>query len=369
MSVEVLREEVTYRPDVERSYFKDMIDAERGDHGAKERIRRHLGEVKDETERRDKRARESKPEDVEFRVNPSTATGQGGSFAPPLWMIDRFATLPRAKRVLADAIPSFALPQGVHSVNLPRLTTGNTEQATADLAADPSSDAVDAAVACNVVTISGHGDVSLQVLDQSPPGAHVDWAFFKDLSEAYDANLEYQLLNGSTGVGQLPGILNLSGINTTSASANTATGMFADIGKVVSKVGNNRKMPPEVWLMTTSRFAWLGSSEDQQQRPLMITDKDGSGEFDLLAIEVKLDDAIPTTLGTGGNQDVIIACRPSDSVLLESAPRARVYLDVLSGTLGARIQLHCYVAVLHRYPSGISVLNGSNMAVASGFNS
>jgi HK97 family phage major capsid protein len=350
--------------------FKDMVDAERGDYGAAERLRRHSAETADWMEKRDQTAWRVKPNDVEYRVNPSTTAGQGGNFAPPLWIIDQFATFPRAHRVLADLVPSFPLPQGVHTVNLPRLTTGNAENPQNDATPDSSSDIVDAAVTSNVVTISGHGDVSLQELDQSPPGAHLDWAFFKDLSEAYDAQLEAQLINGSGANGQLLGLLNVSGINTTSASASTATGMFTDIGKVVSKIGNNRKIPPTAWLMTTSRFAWLGSSEDQQQRPLMITDKDGSGEFDLLAIEVKLDDAIPTNLGTGANQDVIIACVSSDGILLESAPHARVHLEVLSGTLQARIQLHCYVAaLLGRYPSGISVLNGSNMAVASGFNS
>lgn len=370
--VEVVKEEQTYRPDVARSMFKDMVDAERGDYGAAERLRRHASETSDWLEKRDGAAWQVKPNDVEYRVNPNRTPGQGGNFAPPLWIIEQFATAPRAKRVLADELPTFPLPRGVQTVNLPRLTTGEAVNTEADLSPDDEQDAVDAAVTSNVVTISGEGDVSLQLLDQSPAGAHLDWAFFKDLSEAYDADLEAQLLNGSNAAGQLQGLLNIvpstNQVTYTSGSP-SATGMFTDIGQVIAHIGNNRKCPPEIWLMNTARMAWLGSSEDSQQRPLMITDKDDSGDFDLLGFAVKLDDAIPTNLGTGLNQDVIIAYRPSDGLLFESAPHARVHLDVLSGTLQARIQLHRYVAaLLGRYPTAVATLQGSGMAVQSGFN-
>src|SRR5581483_10166458 len=175
----------------------------------------------------------------------------------------------------------------------------------------------------------------------------------KDLTEAYDSQLETQLLNGSGAAGQLFGLLNVSGISTVTYTDGTptATEMFTYLGQAVAAVGKNRKLPPECWLMNTSRLAWLGSSEDSQNRPLMIADRDGAGDVDLLAYPVELTDAMPVTLS--GNQDAIIACRPSDSLLFESAPHARVHLDVLSGTLQARIQLHCYVAALMgRYPTG-----------------
>ena len=371
LDAKVVREELTYHKGAARSIFKDMVDAERGDYGAKERLHRHSREMADELERRDKEAHAQRPDELEYRVNPNRTTGQGGYFAPPLWIIEQFATAPRAKRVLADLIPNFPLPQGVGSVNLPRLTTGNTEAIESDLGADPSTDIVDASVTSTVETISGHGDVSLQVLDQSPPGAHLDWAFFKDLTEAYDAQLEAQLINGSNANGQLNGVLNVAASTnkvTYTSGTPTATSMFTFLGQTIAKVGIYRQLPPEVWLMTTSRLAWLGSSEDSQNRPLAITDADGSGKFDLITFPVEIDDAIPTNLGAGANQDAIIVCRPSDMLLFESEPHARVHLDVLSGTLSARIQLHRYVAALTgRYPSAIATLTGTGMVVQSGF--
>lgn len=157
--VEVVREPLTYEPHAPRSYFQDLASAETGDTAARTRLDRHARELRVEVERRERRAWAEKPAELEFRTNPSRTTGQGGYFSPPLWIIDAFATAPRAPRVLANLIPGFVLPQGVQSVNVPRLTTGNTEAPVNDLAADPSTDAVDAAVTSAVVTISGHGDV------------------------------------------------------------------------------------------------------------------------------------------------------------------------------------------------------------------
>jgi len=376
-SVSVERESLTYQDGGENSYFRDLLDGFGGDNAANARLARHAREVKDEIERRDRAARRAP--DVEYRTNPNRTSGLGGSFAPPIWLIDAFATAPRAKRVLAAQIPNFELPLGVSSVNLPRLTTGNVEQPVADSSADPNADALDAAVSCTVVTISGHGDVAMQALEQSG-GSGLDYAFLKDLNEAYDAQAEAQLIAGTGNANaQLPGLLSLvpaaNQVAYTDATP-TATEMFSSLGKTVAAVGNSRKLPPEAWLMTTSRLAWLGSSEDNQNRPLMLTDRDGSGNVDLLAYPVEPDDAVPTNLTynsathnwtTGGTQDVIVACRPSDSMLFESTPRASVQTEVLSGTLQARIQMHRYVAVLHRYPSGIAVLCDTGMTVQSGF--
>lgn len=366
--LEVTREPLTYELGAERSYFQDLTLATNGDNGANARLERHAKELTVELERRDQTAKP--PQGIEYRVNPNRTQGTGGYFAPPLWLIDAFATAPRAKRVLTNQIPRFALPQGVQSVNLPRLTTGTSEQTASDDATDPGTDIVDVASSATVATISGHGDVALQLLEQSPAGAHLDFAFFKDLSEAYDAQLEVQTINGSGTGNQLTGLLQVvpAGNQVTYTNASPkATDMVPLLGQVAARVGNNRKLPPEQWLLTTSRLAWITSSEDLQNRPLGLTDRDSDGKADILVWPSEPDDAVPTTLGAGANQDIIMACRPSDSMLFESEPRAAVHLEVLSGVLMARIQLHAYAAVLHRYPTGAATLSGTGLVIQSGF--
>jgi HK97 family phage major capsid protein len=355
--VEVISEPLTYREHGDHSLFRDIIDAERGMFGAQDRLARHAREM-------------------EERVHPDRGSGTGGSFAPPLWLNDRFASVPRPGRVLADMIPNLPLPQGVQSINIPVLTAGMGTVTIADDSAESDTDITDTSVTAPVVTITGQDDVSQQLLDQSPRGAHLDWVLFKDLEESYNATLETQLINGSGTSGQILGLLNITNSNspanintiTYTDATPTATEMFTFFGQAVAAVGINRLQPPEVWLMTTARQAWIASSEDQQQRPLMVAGAEGPGEFQLVQYPVKLDDAIPRNLGGGTNQDVIILCKPSDMVLLEGEPRTNVFVEVGSGNLRARIQMHRYVAaVLNRYPTGIAAIEGTGMIPPSGF--
>ncbi len=187
---------------------------------------------------------------------------------------------------------------------------------------------------------------------------------------AYDHQLEVQLYTGlgTANSQQFYGILNLTGTYSTSyTGAVTATTMYPYIGRTAAAVDTNRKLPMEAWLMTGQRAMWIGSSEDTATRPLALNNRNGAGEWDLLTYPVLTDDALPTNLGSGGNQDVIVAVRPSDSILLETPFRTAVMLDVLSGTLQARLQLHGYAACIHRYPTAISILSGSGMIPATGF--
>jgi hypothetical protein len=225
----------------------------------------------------------------------------------------------------------------------------------------------------------------MQLLEQSPVGAHSDWAWFKDLSSAYDNTLEQQLLIGTgsptsiTAQSQLPGILNLPTgtgqqyVNkiTYTDAAPTGSAMFASFGKMVAQIGDNRGLSPECWLMRTARWGWLMTSEDTALRPFeMPTLRGPTPECpgSLIGWPAMMDNSIPITLGTTGTQDTVIACRPSDLIIFEADPVQSTFVEVLSGTLGARIQFRNYVAAITgRYPTGIAYLTGSGCIPVSGF--
>jgi hypothetical protein len=77
---------------------------------------------------------------------------------------------------------------------------------------------------------------------------------------------------------------------------------------------------------------------------------------------VFLDDAIPTTLGTAGNQDAVVCLRPTDLIFLEGQPQIAVFREPLSGVLGARIQFHASVAAItNKYPTGIATVTGTGL--------
>jgi hypothetical protein len=391
--VEVGAEPLTYRPDTRFSYFRDLVLTARGEApaGATARLERHAAEMDKVLAEREVAAHmeaRAHRDDYELRVAPDRTQGYGGYFAPPLWLIDRFATAPRTTRVLAAHIPTFPLPQGVQEVNVPRLTTGDSAAGVADDTGVPARDLVDAQVRSPVVTISSDADAAIQLLEQSPGGAHLDWAIFKDLTASYDQRLETALLTGTGAGGQFYGLLNMPGALTSGSqvtytdSTPTISEMWPFFGQAAAGIGNNRLMPPEMWLMRTARWAWIGTQPSASNYPLSYPGHTPPGDipylFDdnrptpvtcILGWPVFCDDAIPATLGAASNQDVIVLCRPTDMLLLESSPRTRVMFDTgLSGTLQARLQLHGYVAaLLGRYPSGIAVLNGTGFVVQSGY--
>lgn len=386
-----------------RSYIQDVVLARRGgDLQAKERLDRHAQEMRKLAEARE---RIFHPDvDYEFEQRAVNWTnGTGGYFAPPLWIIEQFAYQPTPERCLAKLAPNFELPEGAQSVNIPAWSAGAEDAPSQVGTAGISTATLDSAISSAVVTIAGTYDVPIQMLEQSPQGAHLDWVAFSTMEARYNYQLELQLMVGTgaavpqgSGNNQLLGIFN----NTAIPSANNviytgpsesasigATSMFGSLGLAIAKVGQNRFAPPETWLMTTSRMAWLGSSEDSQNRPLMIADRDGTGAFDLIAVPVALNDAIPRTLGAG-NEERIITCRPSDWIILESDRRTSVRSlsrdstsvngrdnaalgdamgEPLSGSLMVRLQMRRYAAALLRYPSSVSFLSGSGMATGGGF--
>lgn len=381
--VRITSEPMTYRAAGDVSYFGDLVlaahpERERGDK-SRERLLRHEHELA-----------------IETRA-PNVTYGD-----PPLWLVDRFATAPRPDRIMLGLIQAagnlipMAQKPGVSSVSSFRLTTGtSTGQATpgavvvdqdvADAAVPGGTTDRDPTTSSQIVLVAGNADIPLPMLEQSGAGqSHMDAILFKDLSEDYDAKVENQLLNGNGGVGpfgQLVGLLNVSGTNNivyTDSSPTVAkliqvqatlTGGGA-IPQAVAAIGNKRKKKPQSWMMTSSRAAWIASGE--VDFPIALANQIGAGSFDLLAYPVTQNDSLPTTLsgnpgsdtlGTG-NQDCIVCWRPSDAIVVESAPTMRAMTETISGTLEARVQYRSYVgALLGRYPTGISVVGGTGLAV------
>jgi len=383
--VRTTREPLTYERHTPTSYFRDRALAEiNGDQEASGRLQRHAAEMDIEMPRFLERVYRSAPEGLETRVNPSRIDGQGGYFSPPLWANEAFATAPRAKRVLASLIPTFPLTAKVSEIKLPRiLAPGTAAEATQDVSPVPDQDFTDAAAESWVETFSGNSGCSMQLLEQSPAGAHLDHSILKDLLEDYDEALEAALFNG-TGKShqQIAGILNLTtgagGVSVVTATGTKGYEIFKELGKVAGQLGDARKVSPEVWLMRTARWAYIGSEEDEEKLPLAVPGHQALPPvpytFDdtrpavappILGWPTYLSDAIPVNIN--GNQDVIVCARPTDSMLFETAKSTMVDKETLSGTLQARFMLHGYAAALFRYPTGLAYLTGKALEVQSGY--
>lgn len=373
----VLSEPLTYTPHSGNSFFADLVRAQvRRDSAARERLTRHEREMLEWRTAEDKRAADNRrlleALGVEMRINPSTTSGQGGEFGPPAWLISQFGTAATAGRVLADVIGSQPLPAGVSSIHIPRMTQGGTVAVQSGQAGAVSSlDEVTADANSPIVTISGEQDVSQSLFDQSPVG--YDQVAYTDLSRNYNRALDSELFTGNGQSGRFLGLLNLAG-NVPGANANldgsgvtSFTLFWPMMGRLAATVGNARLLPAEHFFMAPRRWAWVASSFDSSNRPITSPGHDPSLDTPGLSMAGSTR-AVGSMIGrkpvweagaipAGTSADFVVACRPSEHLLFESAPRLTVNVEPDSGTLQVKIRMHRYVAYIpHRYPNGTSVL-------------
>lgn len=345
--VAVKSEPLTYTERGQHSFFGDLIEARRGNSAARERLERH---------------------DRETRSNPTTTLGAGGEFAPPAWLISKWAGPARPSRVLANLIPNMPLPAGVHTIHVPKATTGLlTGIQPAEGAAEVEQDLVTQDNNSPVVSIAGMADVSIQLYEQTPDNPGFDAIAFTDLQRDYDAQLENQLINGTGTNGQLLGLANFSipTANSIDASGSTTiTTLWPQFGQAYAAVGNNRRQSPECWILAPRRWAFIASSLDNSNRPI------ASPHSEWHRSDTIADSVLPVSTMVGApvylsgavisaatQPDSGYALRPSDMMLFEGDPKMLVSMNSLSGTLQVRLSLRRYVAFVgNRFSGGLAVL-------------
>lgn len=366
-SVRVKHESRTYEKRNGNSYLQDLAKAQiNGDLNAQERLQRHAAEV---------------ATDPEFNTpemrSINRTDGTGGYFVPPLWMMQEWVHLARAGRPTANLCNMQPLPPGTDSINIPKLLTGTaTAIQTADNQSVQSTDLSDTSVSAGVKTIAGQQDVAIQALEQSP--LNFDEIIFTDLMADYATKTDLQVISGSNGTGQVKGIINASGINTTTytSTSPTVAGLYSKIADAIQKIHTNRFAAPTVIVMHPRRWAWILAATDTTNRPLVVPGAQGPWNAlasfngvvseqvvgDIQGLPVVTDPSITITDGSGTNQDQIIVMRNQDLYLWESGVRSRVLPDVGSGTLTVRLQVYGYLAfTAERQPASITLITGTGL--------
>lgn len=384
-TVKVNHEPETYQKgDSSRSYFADLakVIVGGGDTEASQRLQRHGAEVRDRSESEDR----ADPGSIDGgtvgleRRDLNRTDGTGGYFVPPAWMVSEFVALARAGRVTANLVNNRPLPPGTDSINLPKVSTGTAVAIqTADNAAVSETDLADATLSLPVRTIAGQQDVALQLIDQSPIA--FDDVVFADLAADHAAKTDVQVISGSGSSGQVVGLRSIGSVDTTAYTdgSPTVAELYPKLADSVNEVVSNRYAPVEAIIVHPRRWYWMLAALDSSSRPLVVPTAQGVymalGHSEnnvaeglvghILGIPVYIDPNIPTTVG-GGTEDVIIVTRPSDHWLFESAIRTRVLPEVGSGTLTVRLQLYSYLAFsAERYPRSTSIVSGTGLAAPS----
>jgi HK97 family phage major capsid protein len=294
-------------------------------------------------------------------------------------LVDEFVALARAGRVTADRLTKDALPSGVSSINIPKVSGGTTTAVqTTQNTAVSSTDPTTSSLSSGITTIAGKNVVSQQLLDQSPIA--LDRMILGDLAADYARTLDKQVLSGSGSGGNLLGLLNVSGVNNVTYTQATpsvtgAGGFYAQINKAISAVATTRFLPPSCIVMTPGRWSWVAASFDSSGRPLVAPSGNAFNQIadagtvaaqgavgQMAGLPVYVDPNLPTNLGAGTNQDPVLVMRAEDVYLWESDVTMASFDAPYSDSMGVLFRVHGYSALIpNRYPASIAVINGSGL--------
>ena len=350
------------------SFFRDMLAAQNGSpsRAVQERLLAHEQEA------------EQRVRDGQLSERAIATTGLGG-LVPPQYLVDQYAAVARAGRPTANIVRNLPLPESGMSIVVPRGATGVSAavQATQNSAVS-STDATFADVTVPVVTVAGQQDVSRQSIER---GIGVDEIIYADLAAAYAVAVNVEVLSGTGTGGRALGILATAGITQEPAftAAATIATFYSKVSGAINDVQTGRFLPPEAIVMHPRRWAWLTAQLDSSGRPLVLPTANGplnvvaaaEGEIPavatidssgvLQALPVITDASIPISVGTGPEDQVIIA-RFSDHLLWEDSahPAQLRFEQTLGANLTVKLVAYGYIAfTAARFPKATAVIGGN----------
>lgn len=359
----------TYTPETERlegrSFFRDLstmfLDPEAG-----ERVRRHMAEERVE--------RRAYVQGAIERRDIGTSAFDGLTI--PQYLVDLAAPVRRALKPTADLANQWDLPAQGMTVELSRITTGSAAAVqSSENAAVQETDMDDTRLTVDVRTIAGAQDISVQSLRRS---VGVDRIVLQDLISAHDTTLGSQVVNGSGSSGQHRGVRNVSGIISVSYTdaSPTAAELYPTLFNLVSQVQSGVFFGLSHFVMHPRRWNWLASQvgasfpflQLAQTAPQVAgevaTRRYGGVVGQIAGVPVVVDGNIPTNLGAGTNEDVILGVT-AEELHLWTDPSAPLFIEapqVGAGNLTVKYVVYSFSAfTAGRYPGAHGTITGTGL--------
>lgn len=354
----VINEERTYRKGGDASFLGDLYAQtfRQGNYWeAESRMQRHMHEF--EVEKRD-----------------ITISAMAGAI-PPQYLLDQFAAVARAGRPFLNSLNSLDLPPDGISFIIPRGTTGTAAAMTAEGAGFNEQDAANTDLTSTVNLVTAQQDISRTMLMRG--GSVVDQILFPDLMASCAVSANVSALNGNGTAPQHRGVLQVAGISAVTFTSGSPTVALAwpKFADAIQRINSLRFMPATVVYMHPRRWAMITSALDTQGRPAFefsLTPPNSvfglgkAAEYgqvvgSLQGLPVITDASIPTNLGAGTNEDIVIVARNTDILFWEDDFMSFTFEQTLSTSPGqVRIAVGQFqLFVPGRYPTAISTIGGT----------
>jgi HK97 family phage major capsid protein len=265
-------------------------------------------------------------------------------------------------------------------MSIPKVATGTAvaAQATQNTPIQ-QTDITTTSVSSNVVTLAGGQTISMQLVEQSPVAT--DQIILRDLAADYGRAVGAATLNGLGTGGTILGLLNQVSIPTVTYTDATPTllgtgKMISKIGQAIQTVETSLFVQPDAIVMHPRRWAWAQFAQfDSSNRPIFLPAANGpvnafgvtlqsaTGLAGYLGgIPVYVDPAIPTNLGAGTNQDLILVMKRDESWFWESNLRLESYPQTCANQLSLYLRCYSYIAQVTQRVSSLAVVSGTGFA-------
>lgn len=286
----------------------------------------------------------------------STAAAAGGAFsldgAPPL--IERaFGTSARATAVMPGLLTIEQLPPHGNKLRVAGFAGTNPAGAQEDGGTVEQLSDTTRASEVPVVTVAAAQVMSYQLADRA--GSVFDVAVAREMGAAMATKLDGLVLSGSGTSGEPTGLLNVSGITSTTYTdaSPTAAELRPKLWAAYRDVYAAGGLEPDALVLHPRRLAMLYAATGAA--PVM-------GGRDL-PVEPTACGSVPTNLGTGTNEDRALLFAREAVLLFMARPTVAVHADSsLSATGELRVTAYQYAALAIRRPEAIGVLSGTGMA-------
>lgn len=336
-----------------QSFFADVLLANKGDQGARERMSKAWG---------------AKAMTEGSISSPATYSSSGGYLVPP--EISSELIVLREQAAVVRSLCS-AVSVDSSSIQIAAVTSGTQAQWVAELATKPSQDMTFGQVTANVFTAAGLGIISNQLLQDARTS--IDSLIISDLAKRLATLEEVAFLNGD-GSGKPTGILNTSGVNTTSLTSTTVPDLLDAITDAIVNVQTNYQGNPSHILMHPRTWARIVKARESTSPSTYLI---GAGETsfgrrgsdalpggELFGLPVVLTKNMPTNLGTGTNESRVIVGNFGEGLILDRQgitvdQSPHVYFSTNQTVFRAEERVGFTAA---RYPKAFSVISGAGLA-------
>lgn len=304
-------------------------------------------------------------------------TGSAGGYLVPDLISRELLELKVANTVLRGLFSSMQVNSD--TIRISQVTGGLTAGWVAELATKPAADLTFGEISANIFTKAGLAVVSNQLLRDSIHS--VPDLINRDLAKRLATLEEIAFINGS-GTGQPQGILNTSGVQTTTLTSTAILDLLDAIVTAITNIYTNYLGAPDAIVMHPRTWARIISARESatsqnflvgppagfaHRTPVDPLPGYGQGQYplgSLFGLPVYCTPNIPTNLGAGTNESRVIVGRFDEGLILDNQgvtldASEHVYFTSNQTVYRAEDRVGFTAA---RYPKAFDVIQGAGLA-------